>query len=102
MVFADCTIGVAWTPDPVGAPAIVSQEIWHNPTTAAGDEVVRVTLGATDNTGSFTVTDDCSALPDQTVFVKTKYLGDVEVDSAEVAPSDVVGAILQIAVQHTQ
>jgi len=99
---ADCKIGANWTPDPVGDTVITAQELWYNPDGVVdnGDEVMGATYDALASTGNFIVTGDC--LVGQTIFIKTLYIGDISVNSAEMAPQDVVGAILSIAVEHTE
>ena len=46
---ADCTIGIAWTPDPAQS-AITEQEVWHNPDGVIdnGDEVLKGAALASD------------------------------------------------------
>jgi hypothetical protein len=98
---ADCTIGLAWTPDPAQS-AVTEQQVWYNPDGVAnnGDEIMKVgTLAADVSQAEFTETGDC--LAGHTLFVRTLY-GTIEVDSAEISPQNVVGAIISIAVEHQQ
>lgn len=101
---AGCRIGANWTVDPVGASVITGQELWHNPDgiVSNGDEVMGAAYDNVTVTGNFLSATDCTAMPNMTVFVKTKYIGAIEVDSPEVIPSGVVGAILGLAIQHTE
>ena len=101
-IFADCTIGLAWTPDPAQS-AITEQEVWYNPDGIVnnGDEAMKGSALAADvNQFEFTETGDC--LSGHKIYVLTKYLTGTEVKSNEIIPQDVVGAIISISVQHQQ
>ena len=99
---ADCIIGLTWTPDPAQS-AVTEQEVWYNPDGVVdnGDEVLKHDALAADvNQAEFTETGDC--LTGHAVYVVTKYIGSIEKKSAEVQPTSVVGAILNLAVQDQQ
>ena len=100
MAYAGCMIGVNITPDPLAD----DQELWLNPDGIAtnGDEIIGVTLAGNAITGSFLSATDCTAMPNMTVYIESHFPGGIELVSSEVAPSDIVPAILDLAIKHTQ
>ena len=101
IAWADCTIGLSWTPDPAQS-AITEQEVWLNPDGILdnGDQILKSPVTPSTNQYEWTDTGDC--LPAATVYVVTKYLTGTQVKSDEASIQDVVGAIISIAVKHQQ
>ena len=100
---AGCRIGANWTPDPSGAA--LDQELWYNPDGVVdnGDEALGQSyVGGATNTGNFLSATDCTAMPSVTVFIKSHYTGGIELVSNDVAPTDIVPAVLSLAIKHTE
>jgi len=103
IAYAGCRVGANWVPDPSGAA--IDQELWYNPDGVVdnGDEVLGQSyVGGATNTGNFLSATDCTAMPSVTVFVKSHYTGGIELVSNEIAPSDIVPAVLSLAIKHTE
>lgn len=99
--FAGCYLGVTITPDPSGAAD--DQELWANPDGVVdnGDEYLGATLAPDAVSGNFLATPDCTATPAITLYIKTHFPG-VELISNEVAPTDIVPAVIGLALKHQQ
>ena len=95
-----CNVGVAWTPDPVGAAAIVEQRVYHDTDGVDGGDTLVGTVGPTVNVHQWTVASAC--YPSDRVYVTTVYIGDLTVVSQKVSVQNVVGAILTNSVKHQQ
>ena len=95
-----CNVGVAWTPDPVGAAAIVEQRVYHDTDGVDGGDTLAGTVGPTVSVHQWTLASACFA--SDRVYVTTVYNGGLTVVSAKVAVQSVVGAILTNSVKHQQ
>jgi len=95
-----CNVGVAWTPDPVGAAAIVEQRVYHDTDGVDGGDTLVGTVAPTVNVHQWTVASACFA--SDRVYVTTVYNGGLTVVSAKVAVQSVVGAILTNSVKHQE
>ena len=95
-----CNVGVAWTPDPVGAAAIVEQRVYHDTDGIDGGDTLAGTVGPVANVHQWTLASAC--YPSDRVYITTVYTGGLTVTSAKVAVQNVVGAILTNSVKHQQ
>lgn len=95
-----CNVGVAWTPDPVGAPSIVEQRVYHDTDGVDGGDTLVGTVGAAVNLHQWTLASACFS--SDRVYITTVYQGGLTVVSAKAAVQNVVGAILTNAVKHQQ
>lgn len=95
-----CNVGVAWTPDPVGAAAIVEQRVYHDTDGIDGGDTLAGTVGPVANVYQWTLASAC--YPSDRVYITTVYTGGLTVTSAKVAVQNVVGAILTNSVKHQQ
>ena len=95
-----CNVGVAWTPDPVGAAAIVEQRVYHDTDGIDGGDTLAGTVGPIANVYQWTLASAC--YPSDRVYITTVYTGGLTVTSAKVAVQNVVGAILTNSVKHQQ
>lgn len=97
--FADCEIGLAWTPDPLA----VNQMVYHNPDGVVdnGDEILKATLsGFSDTQYQWLDVGACPA--NNKVYVTTEYSGGLTIKSPELTVSTAVGAILTNSVKIEQ
>ena len=91
--FADTAIHVGWTPDPVGAPTVIGQSIIYDPDITIADNEVSVWTGSpSDNLASFTISG--ADLPNDTIIIRTTYIGDVNIDTTPITPVTVGGAVV--------
>lgn len=95
-----CNVGVAWTPDPVGAPSVVEQRVYHDTDGVDGGDTLVGTVGPAVNLHQWTVASAC--YPSDRVYVTTVYTGGLTVVSPKVAVQNVVGAILTNSVKHQE
>ena len=50
-----CNVGVAWTPDPVGAPSVVEQRVYHDTDGVDGGDTLAGTVAPTVNVHQWTL-----------------------------------------------
>ena len=97
-----CNLGVAWTPDPLGAPTVTGQSIYHDSDSTDGNGadtlVATVAAGATQH--QWTLSQACYA--EDRVYIVTTYTGGLSKASAKVPVQSVVGAVLSIAIRDAQ
>lgn len=93
-----CNVGVAWTRDPIGAPTVVEQRVYHDTDGVDGGDTLVGTVGPTVNVHQWSLSSAC--FPSDRVYVTTVYTGGLTVTSAKVAVQNVVGAILTNSVKH--
>ena len=97
-----CNIGVAWTPDPLGAPTVTGQSIYHDSDSTDGNGadtlVATVAAGATQH--QWTLSQACYAT--DRVYIVTNYTGGLTKASVKVPVQSVVGAVLSIAIRDAQ
>ena len=93
-----CNVGVAWTPDPVGAASIVEQRVYHDTDGVDGGDTLAGTVGPTANVHQWVLARACYT--SDRVYVTTVYTGGLTVVSPKVAVQNVVGAILTNSVKH--
>lgn len=93
-----CNVGVAWTPDPVGAPAVVEQRVYHDVDGIDGGDTLAGTVGPAVTVHQWVLARACYT--SDRVYVTTVYTGGMTVTSAKVAVQNVVGAILTNSVKH--
>ena len=69
-----CNLGVAWTPDPLGAPTVTGQSIYHDSDSTDGNGadtlVVTVAAGATQH--QWTLSQAC--YPSDRVYIVTTWI----------------------------
>src|SRR5574343_1800316 len=95
-----CNIGVAWTLDPIGAPTVIEQKIYHDTDGVDGGDTLAGTVGPTVNVHQWTLASAC--FPSDRVYVTTVYTGGLTVVSPKVPVQTVVGAILTNSVKHQE
>jgi hypothetical protein len=97
-----CQMGVAWTPDPIGAPTVTGQAIYHDSdsTNGNGADTLVATVAANITQHQWTLSRACYAA--DRVYVVTTYTGGLTKASPKVAVQSVVGAVLSIAIRDNQ
>ena len=95
-------MGVAWTPDPLGAPTVTGQSIYHDSDSTDGNGadtlVATVAAGATQH--QWMLNQACYA--EDRVYIVTTYTGGLSKASAKVPVQSVIGAVLSIAIRDNQ
>ena len=97
-----CQLGVAWTPDPLGAPTVTGQTIYHDSdsTDGNGADTLVATVAANVTQHQWTLSRACYTA--DRVYVVTTYTGGLTKASPKVAVQSVVGAVLSIAIRDSQ
>ncbi len=97
-----CQMGVAWTPDPIGAPTVTGQTIYHeiDSTNGNGADTLVVTVAANINQHQWTLSRACYTV--DRVYIVTSYTGGLIKSSPKVAVQSVVGAVLSIAIRDNE
>lgn len=95
-----CNVGVSWTPDPIGAPTVTEQRVYHDTDGVDGGDTLVGTVSPTVQTYQWTLASAC--FPSDRVYVTTVYTGGLTVVSPKVAVQSVVGAILTNSVKHQE
>jgi len=97
-----CNLGVAWTPDPLGAPTVTGQSIYHDSdsTDGNGADTLVATVAASATQHQWTLSRACYSA--DRVYIVTTYTGGLSKASAKVPVQSVVGAVLSIAIRDAQ
>ena len=97
-----CMMGAAFTPDPLGAPTVTGQTIYHDSdsTDGNGADALIATVAANVTQHQWTLNQACYAA--DRVYIVTSYVGGLTKASAKVAVQSVVGAVIQISIRDNQ
>jgi hypothetical protein len=97
-----CQMGVAWTPDPLGAPTVVDQKIYldQDSTDGNGADTLVGTVAASATQHQWSLAHACYS--NDRVYIVTSYTGGLTKASAKVAVQSVVGAVISISIRDNQ